>query len=600
MHRQLDLDTLLRIPSVDTDGEGFHISPDGRRLAFSWNKTGQWQIYLTGLEDNRPTQITEGTESSVSPRFSPDGKHLAYAQDYQGDEKFDIFLVDLDSKETRNITLNTAEAILPFIRWSPDAGKIAFASNRSGKYSVYSMPYTGGEPSLFCNHSYADSDPRWSPDGKWVMFTSMTKGQDVGVFIVSAKGGEPLPLGDEGGPLDASMPSWSLDSKRVAFASTSHGMSDIGIFDLGERKVEWLTDSSHECYDPCWSPDGLSLAYRENHEGDVGIALHRIRGEKRAFQMEPGVHTQLAFTGNSRYLVFTFSGPSRPADLWVLDLEEEEFRQLTDSLQSSIDRSVFVSPSVVSYESLGGRSIPALLYSPQRLLKDKALPAIIYIHGGPAAQHENDWYPEVQDLVARGLVVLAPNYRGSTGFGKELRDANRFVMGTDDLADIVAAADFLEHNRLADPGRIAVTGISYGGYLTMCALTRFPNRWAAGAALFPFLNWFTEFESEREDLQYWDRENMGDPVKNAERFREASPIFFIERVEAPVQIVAGAQDPRCPMSESVQARDALQKLGRPIDFIVYEDEGHGFRKTENRVGALKRRADFLEKHLASR
>jgi len=594
----LDLDTLLRIPSVDTDGEGFHVSPDGRRIAFSWDRTGQWQIYLTELEHSRPVQITETKESCVSPRFSPDGKQLAYLQDYQGDEKFDIFLMDLDSKETRNITPKTDEAILPFVRWSPDAGKIAFASNRSGKYSVYSMPSNDGKPSLLCNHDYADSDPRWSPDGKWVMFTSMTRGQDTGVFIVPAKGGESLELGDEHGPLDASMPSWSPDSKRVAFASTSRGMSDIGIFDLVRRRIEWLTDSRHECYDPCWSPNGLDVAYRENHEGDVAIVMRRINGEGRTLQVDTGVHTQPAFTSNSEHLVFTFSGPGRPADLWALDLKEWEFHQLTHSLPSSIDPRLFVSPSVVSYESLGGRSISALLYAPQRSLGRKARSAVIFIHGGPTAQHENDWYPEVQDLVTRGFTVLAPNYRGSTGYGKEFRDANRFVMGKDDLADIVAAADFLEHSHLADPGRIAVTGISYGGYLTMCALTGFPSRWAAGAALFPFLNWFTEFESEREDLQYWDRENMGDPARDPERFREASPIFFMESVEAPVQIIAGAQDPRCPMSESMQARDALQKLGRPIDFVVYEDEGHGFRKTENRVSALKRRADFLEQHLA--
>ncbi len=133
----------------------------------------------------------------------------------------------------------------------------------------------------------------------------------------------------------------------------------------------------------------------------------------------------------------------------------------------------------------------------------------------------------------------------------------------------------------------------------MCALTRSPNRWAAGSALVPFLNWFTEFESEREDLQYWDRENMGDPKDDPERFRQASPIFFIENVRAPVQLIAGAHDPRCPMSEPVQARDALEKLGRPSDFVLYEDEGHGFRKTDNRVDALKRRATFLEKYLGN-
>jgi len=579
------------------DGEGFHLHPEGRKIVFAWNQTGRWELYLRELENGKNSQLTSGAESKLSPRFSPDGKRIAYAQDYQGDEKFDIFVCDIDSKETLNITPDSEEAIYPSIRWSPDASRIAFASNRSGKYSVYTMPSAGGEASLLCRHKYADSDPRWSPDGSSVVFTSMTHGEDQGVFIVPASGGEALQLGDETGQLDASMPDWSPDSKGIAFASRSRGMSDIGIYHSTEQNVKWLTTSVYECYDPCWSPDGLSVAYRENREGDIAIVLHRIGdGERRVFQVRSGIHSQLAFTPDSKSLVFTFSGPDCPADLWILDIEKEEFRQLTNSLPPSIDSHVFARPTVVRYPSVGGRSIPALLYKPA---KGKTHPAIIFIHGGPSAQHDDDWYPVIQDLVARGFVVLAPNYRGSTGYGKEFRDANRFVMGRDDLADIVAAAEFLKNEYLTDPGRIAVTGTSYGGYLTMCALTKHPERWAAGSALFPFLNWFTEFENEREDLQYWDRENMGDPVQNQDRFREASPIFYIDRVRAPVQLIAGAQDPRCPMSESVQAVDALQKLNKLVDFVVYEDEGHGFRVIEHRVQAMKRRAVFLGRHLSS-
>jgi dipeptidyl aminopeptidase/acylaminoacyl peptidase len=377
-------------------------------------------------------------------------------------------------------------------------------------------------------------------------------------------------------------------------------MSDIGIYNLADGKVEWLTDSTLECYDPCWSPDGLNLAYRERHEGDVAIALQRIGGEKRTLQLEPGVHTQLSFTPDSRRLFFAFSGPRRPVDLWTLDITEEKFRQVTSSLPSSVDPEMFVSPKMVRYESVGGLSIPALLYRPPSVIGGKEAPGVVYVHGGPESQHENNWYPDVQDLVARGFVVLAPNYRGSTGYGRSFRHANRFVMGRDDLADIVAAADFLVRQNLADPERIAVTGLSYGGYMTMCALTKYPERWAAGSALFPFLNWFTEFENEREDLRYWDRENMGNPADDPDRFREASPIFFVDRVRAPVQLVAGTQDPRCPLSESVQARDALHRLGKPVDFIVYEDEGHSFAKVHNRADCWKRRAIFLEKHLGER
>jgi len=594
----LDLEALIQ--GVYVDGEGFHVSPDGRKVAFVWNKIGQWQIYLVGFKDEQPAQLTAGNESCLSPRFSPDTKRLAYLQDYQGDEKFDIFIRDLESNESKNITPDTDEAILPFIRWSPDGKMIASASNKSGKFSVYSMPSDGGEAQLLCEHTYDDSDPQWSPDGKWILFTSQTKGQDHGVFIVPSDGGEALQLGDEHGPLDASMPDWSPDSRRIAFATTSRGMSDISIFDLASHRIEWLTDPIHECYSPCWSPDGQRIAYRENHDGNILIAVQRLGREKRIFQVGPGVHTQLAFTPDSRYLAFTFSGPRNSLDLWILDIKEEKPRRLTNSLDPSIDPETFVLPSVVRFNSVGGRSIHGLLYKPAKTNKDKKPPGIVYVHGGPSAQHENDWFPSVQDLVSRGFVVLAPNYRGSTGYGNEFRDANRFVMGRDDLADIVAAADYLVTERVVDAGGIAVTGISYGGYLTMCALTKNPDRWAAGSALFPFLNWFTEFESEREDLRYWDRENMGDPVKDSDRFREASPIFFMDRVRVPVQLVAGTQDPRCPLSESVQARDALLRLGKPVEFVVYEDEGHSFRKVKNRVDAWKKRATFLEKHLKNR
>ena len=194
-------------------------------------------------------------------------------------------------------------------------------------------------------------------------------------------------------------------------------------------------------------------------------------------------------------------------------------------------------------------------------------------------------------------MVIAPNYRGSMGYGREFREANRFVMGKLDLDDVVKSVDFIVGTGLADAKRIAVTGGSFGGYLTMCALTKHPDVWAAGSALVPFLNWFTEMANERDDLQYWDKQNMGDPEKDKERLREASPIFSIERIKAPVQMIAGAHDPRCPVSETLQARDELQRLGKRADVVIYEDEGHGFLKLDNRLDAYKKNLQFLTIYL---
>jgi dipeptidyl aminopeptidase/acylaminoacyl peptidase len=196
-------------------------------------------------------------------------------------------------------------------------------------------------------------------------------------------------------------------------------------------------------------------------------------------------------------------------------------------------------------------------------------------------------------LASRGWVVLAPNYRGSSGYGREWQLANRFDIGRGDTMDVVAGVDYLVRQGLANPQRIAVTGRSHGGYLTMSCLTNYPDRWAGGSAVVPFLNWFTSHANSRPDLQHWDIENMGNPVENEALWRERSPFFFLDRVQAPVQLICGANDPRCPASESIQARDALLALGKQVDFLLYPDEGHAFLKIENIVEHELRRVAFL-------
>jgi dipeptidyl aminopeptidase/acylaminoacyl peptidase len=252
----------------------------------------------------------------------------------------------------------------------------------------------------------------------------------------------------------------------------------------------------------------------------------------------------------------------------------------------------------VYYPSLdAGVDVPALLYVPRGANPDGSRPGVLYVHGGPTAQHDNDFYISVQDLVMRGYVVLAPNYRGSTGYGKPWREANRFDIGRADTNDVVAGADYLARAGWCDPKRIGITGVSHGGYLTMTGVTFHPDKFAAGSALVPYVNWFTEHANERADLQYWDDQNMGDAVKDHDRWYAMSPIFFIDRITAPVQVFASGNDPRCPLEESEQIRDELQKRGQPVELHVYPDEGHVFSKIESRVDAYTKRAAFFDKYL---
>jgi dipeptidyl aminopeptidase/acylaminoacyl peptidase len=234
---------------------------------------------------------------------------------------------------------------------------------------------------------------------------------------------------------------------------------------------------------------------------------------------------------------------------------------------------------------------------PYNLPRQAISPAIVYVHGGPTSQTVNSFNRFVQYMVNQGYLVIAPNYRGSTGYGKEFQHANLFDMGGGDLQDVLAAADWMKQTGYVDPKKLILMGGSYGGYMTMMGVTKAPEVWAAGVPIVPFVNWFTEIQNEDPVLQQSDLATMGDPAKNKTLFEDRSPINFIDQVKAPLLLLAGGHDPRCPHEESQQVVDAIKKKGGVVDYKVYENEGHGFSKVENQIDAYKRAADFLKAHV---
>ena len=242
-----------------------------------------------------------------------------------------------------------------------------------------------------------------------------------------------------------------------------------------------------------------------------------------------------------------------------------------------------------------GFQLQGLLYT--RLHAEGPVPAVLNVHGGPNWLSQITWDPFTQHMVSRGWIVLAPNYHGSTGYGKEWQLGSRFDLGGVDTEDVVAGANYLDEQGLALPDKIAVTGRSWGGYLTMTCLTQFPERWVAGSASVPFLNWFTSHENSRGDLQHWDWENFGNPEDDYDLWYERSPYFFLDRINAPVQLVCGENDVRCPASESLQAAEELRRLGKEVDYVIFDGEGHALLKVECQVAAKSRRVEFLAKQL---
>jgi len=584
LHNTLDLALLLQIPRVEA---GFDISPDGTRVAFSWNKTGHWEIYeLEFLPrkhgDRGEKKITGGEGAKFSPRYLPNGNKLAYALDLDGSESYHIVLHDLQTNSNTDLTPGSAYAQQPNFAFSPDEKNVAILCDEPGQFALYLLSIETGMKKMLLDLHRPIWDVRWSPDGQWIAVEAEMEASDRGVFIVNIESGKWVQLKSNERSLNAEQPAWSPDSRFIVFAGESGEWFDIGLYEIETGKIEWLSHGAGDDTSPCWSVDGRRISW-VHAEGAANSLMVWERGAPiERYQLSAGVHSHPQFTPKGEILLL-FESPRQTPDLWKLTLGGS-FEQLTFSMPDEVREAVFALPEEIVYDN-DGVSVPALLY------RGHGNFAVVEIHGGPNWHVQFSWDPVSAHMASRGWTILLPNYRGSTGYGRAWQIASRYDMGGVDTRDCAKGVDLLLSEGLAN--RFAVTGRSHGGYLTMTCLTQFPELWCGGSAVVPFMNWFKSHEDSREDLQHWNIENMGDPKENYERWYNASPYFFLDRVRAPVQLICGGNDPRCPASDSLDARDKLVALGKDVQLLLYEEEGHAFLKIANVIDSEIRRVEFL-------
>lgn len=595
----MDLAKLLQIPQVDNTLP-FDISPDGKSIVFSWNKSGKWELWQMLPEKGAglfPTKLPiELGGSKFAPRFSPNGRQLAFALDLDGSESFHIGLFDLDNGTAKDLTPDIAYAYQPNFSWSMDGKTLAVLSDMKGQFAAYLLPLDGEPQRLLKNIFRPCWDAAWSPDGQRVAIEAEYSASDRSIFLVPTnrprKGPKPYTIQVKVNeqPVNAQHPAWSPDSTTLAFSAEHGEWHKIGLLNLQNLQVTWLTEGTGDDTQPAWSQDGKSIGWIHSQGAATWFQIKHSNGLIQQSKVGDGVHSFPRFTPDG--IVMLYEDPQHPCDLWRLDLEKNSFTQLTDSRPPEVISTPLLQPEEVWFPGMDGVQVPAMLYRAQN-----STCAVIQIHGGPNWHLQYMWQPLISHMVSRGWTVLAPNYRGSTGYGRQWQMASRYDMGGVDTDDCAAGVDFLIQNGLALPDRIAVTGRSHGGYLTMTCLTKYPDRFAAGAAVVPFLNWFKSHTRSREDLQHWNIENMGDPEDHRNLWHERSPYFFLDRIKAPVQLICGAHDPRCPASESIDAHDKLVELGKEVELLLYQDEGHTFLKIENVVDAELKLVNFLAKAL---
>ena len=583
-------------------------SPDGKTICFVSNMSGRNNLWLVPSEGGFPVQLTVSDQRQSAPTWSPDSKWIAYQSDYDGDEMWDIFLVSPKTGRVVNVT-QTREIAETNPTWSPDGRYLAYQvkpkTSAAVEIDIYDTVMrelkhitTGTPPDK------RNVNPIWA-HGVYLVYTqTQAKGTDSNVFIADMATGKNALLTPHNGEQLYSADDVSPDRKHVLLTSdAANGYENLAILDIATEKVHWLTQDKWEIRGREFSPDGKRITFTANVDGNQDIYLYDLATNKSMVLAIPkglnepaGGHS--AFSPDGQRLLYYHNGPTAPGDLWVYHVPTGKSQQITRSLVAGVRSEDLVEPYLVHYPSRDGKwTISAFLYVPFNMARNGQNAGIVYIHGGPASQTMNSFNRFIQFAANQGYMVLAPNYRGSTGYGKEFQHANLFDMGGGDLQDVLAGVDFIKQTGHLDPKKIAVMGGSYGGYLSMMAVTKAPEVWAAGVPIVPFVNWFTEIENEDPVLQQSDLATMGDPVKNKALYEERSPINFVDQIKAPLLLLAGGHDPRCPKSEAQQVVDAIKKRGGTVDYKVYENEGHGFARVENQIDAYKRVADFLLAHV---
>lgn len=591
--------------------EGATWSPDGKQVAFTSNISGRLNLWIVPSDGGWPRQLTVSDQRQVSPVWSPDGKQIAFLSDTDGDELWDIFLVDAKTGNVINATLSPkTEEGRP--SWSPDGKSIAYAVRPKTKpaYEIDVMEVASRKTTHITQNTPDDrynSDPIWSHDGKFLAWTqNYTDEMNSDVIVADLATGKTENLTNHAKGQIFEADAWAPDGKSILITSNAqNGFMNVGVLDVASKRVQWLTNDNWEMQAVGFTPDGKRVIWTANVDGSSAVyATDLASGFAEPLAIPEGVNStreiSSPISSDGSHLLFLHDAANTPRSVWVYDFASRKSSPVTHALLAGVPQQELVEPTLVHFPSKDGKfTLSAWVYMPYNIQPNGKYPAIVYVHGGPHDQSDPSFNPLLQYVVDLGYIVIAPNYRGSSGYGKEFQNADRMDAGGAELQDVVDAAEFIKKSRYVDSKNIVLMGRSYGGYLTLMGVTKFPDEWSAAVPIVPFANWFTAYQNEDATLQASDRQFMGDPVADKELWTDRSPAMFVDRIKVPMIILAGGHDPRCPKSEAEAMAQAIRKRGGKVQLKVYEDEGHVFSKTENILDAYKRVSDFLKTYAPS-
>jgi Tol biopolymer transport system component/dienelactone hydrolase len=587
---------------------GSSFAPGGERLAFLANITGIPQVWEVPARGGWPDQLTFFDERVSFVEFAPAGERCVFGMDLGGSERTQLYLLTSGGEQTICLTPEAPEAIHTFGGWSRDGGRIAFSSNRrsAADFDIYVRdvgPSGEGQTRRVFTGQGMYSVVGWGPDGDWLVVSHDHSSMHNDLYRLRLDGALDLLTPNQGQARYVEVN--VAPDGRGLYLATDAGSDFLrpAYLDLTTLELRRLGAADWDVDAVKLSPDGRVLAIVTNQDGFSRWELRDLAEGRELPPPEPppGLCGFLTFAGDSTALSFSLTGPQHPLDVWVYDLRGRELRQVTFSSLAGLPRGSFAAPELVGYPTFDGRTIPAYLYRPH---PDSAPstsllpPVVIDVHGGPEGQRRVEFNPVYQYFLHRGYAVFAPNVRGSTGYGRAYSQLDDVEKRMDSVADLAWAVHWLRDSGVADARRIAVLGGSYGGFMVLAALTSYPDLWAAGIDIVGIANFVTFLENTGAWRRYLRECEYGSLERDRAFLESISPIHKVDRIRAPLMVIHGANDPRVPIGEAEQIVASVRQRGGVVEYLRFDDEGHGIVKLANRLVCYPAIAAFLDRHLA--
>lgn len=577
------------------------LSADGSRLSFRTSISGRPQLWVVEAGGGWPHQLTFG-ESVTFNEWSPTGDWIAYGTDRGGDEREGFYLIAADGTEEREL-LAPAEAYRSFGGFSRDGKRIAYATTeRNGRdFDIHVHELDSGRDTRVYEGYYGFSAAGWRPDGK-ALLLSEARGEDANnVYLLDLESGAAQVLFEPEAAAAYTGFAWLPDSSGFYCATDQdRELSALAFYDAASGELDLVETPEHEVGSVALSGEGRFLAWTTNDGGYSRLHVRDLsRDEDLAVpDLPPGV-LSLDWAAEAPVLALQIRGPRLPGDIWTWDLASGTLQRATHSSMAGLDATKLIVPTHHDFPARDGETLHGLLYLPAGLQAGEKPPVILAVHGGPTGQAQPVFSFSKQYFLSRGIAVFDLNFRGSTGYGKRFARLDNQRLRPNAVRDMEDAMAWLAEVGQVDTHRAAVMGGSYGGYMTFAAVVEYPALFRAAVSFVGVSNWISALEEASPELKASDRLEYGDIDDPDDRafFVELSPITHVDRVETPIMVLHGANDPRDPVAESDAFVRGVRENGGEVEYLRFPDEGHGIRQRANVLIAYRRIADFLERHL---